>query len=207
MHAWQISHCPSYSATCKPWPASVAPSGFGVQAGAVDGVLAAMARSPYRRTIVVLGFWQNSGSGRQQILRLTGKKPPASGGWRFCGCILNGLLMLAVVFVAIDLARQLVLLTIDLLALRLRQLAAVGRAVVPHFPVDFGLFALQVRGFAGGELSAFHTLRDAVLLIFRAFPHFAPGNGVLRRGVVLVLINLPGNLILLLVERGFVGRG
>src|SRR5215472_8739998 len=133
------------------------------------------------------------------------KKAP---GWRGLAILhSNCLLPLAVVFVAIDLARQLVLLAIDLLALRLRQLAAVGRAVVPHFPVDFRLFALEVRGLAGGELSALDTLPDAVLLIFRAFPHFAPGNGVLRRGVVLVLINLPGKLVLLLVERGFVGRG
>jgi hypothetical protein len=62
-----------------------------------------------------------------------------------------------------------------------------------------------VRGFTGRELSAFNTLRDAVLLVLGAFPNFTLGIGILDGGIVLVLVDLFGDLILLL-RKGFLFR-
>lgn len=110
------------------------------------------------------------------------------------------LLTARVVFVAIDLLRPPVLLTVDLLLFLCRQFAAVGRAVFGHFPVDSGLVALQMRGFARGQLSALDALRDAVLLVQGALADFALGIRILDCGIVLILIDLLRQLILLLLS-------
>src|ERR1700751_3452373 len=111
----------------------------------------------------------------------------------------TGLLMAAVVPVVMNLARHAILLPIDLRLLLRRQLAAVGGAVVAHFLVDLRFVRFQVCGFAGGQLSALDALRDAVLLVLGALADFTLRIRVLHRGVVLVLINLLGKLVLLLI--------
>lgn len=70
-----------------------------------------------------------------------------------------------VVLVVIDLLRKLILLLVDLLLLRARQLAAVGRAIRPRFAVDGRFFILEIGGLAGCKLSALDSVRDPVLLI------------------------------------------
>src|SRR6266576_219971 len=82
-----------------------------------------------------------------------------------------------VVLVLIDLLGYLILLPVDLLLLRRRQLAAVGRAVRLGFAVDGRFFGFQVSGLTGRQLAALHALRDAVLLIFLALRHHRLGFG------------------------------
>src|SRR6267142_942196 len=75
---------------------------------------------------------------------------------------------IGVVLVLINLLGKLVLLSVDLLLLGRRQLAAVGCAVCLGFAVDGCFFRFQVSGFTGRQLAALHASRDAVLLIFFA---------------------------------------
>src|SRR4029077_14988746 len=86
---------------------------------------------------------------------------------------------IGVVFVGVDLLREVVLLLVDLGLSRCRQLAAVGLAVCFGFAVDGCFFSFQFRGFTGGQLSALHAIGDAVLLIF--FPLRDAGIRLLRR--------------------------
>src|SRR5580698_3634093 len=72
---------------------------------------------------------------------------------------------LAVVFVAIDAPRLLVLLVVNGLAVLLGQVAIILCAHAALFVVDARLLVLQVRGFAGRELTALHALCDALLLV------------------------------------------
>src|SRR5208282_2235804 len=58
-----------------------------------------------------------------------------------------------VVLVLVDRMAQVVLLVVDLLALLLRQLAAVGLAVVLDLAIQVGFAPFQVLGFAGRELA------------------------------------------------------
>src|SRR5215467_12224538 len=115
--------------------------------------------------------------------------------------------MTPVMLVVIDLVRHFVLLPIDLRLLLLRQLAAVGGAVGADFLIDGRFFLLKIGSFAGGELSALHAVRDAVLLIFRALADFTLGIAILHSTIVLVLINLLRKLVLLLRQGLLVGGG
>jgi len=69
---------------------------------------------------------------------------------RDCARVESGLLMPAVVLVAINLVGRAVLLAIDLGALLGSQFSAIGGPVSPYFFVDPGFVALQVGGFASG---------------------------------------------------------
>src|ERR1700730_11225243 len=71
---------------------------------------------------------------------------------------------------------MLVWLPVILLLPRGRQLSAIGGAVGARLAIDRGFLRFQLRSFAGGQLAAPDTVRDAVLLIFLAF-----GDGWLRR--------------------------
>src|SRR6516162_6557734 len=64
-----------------------------------------------------------------------------------------------------------------------------------------------MRGLARCQLSALDALGDAVLLILGAFADFTLGIGVLDCRIVLVLVNLVGNLILLSGQRLLVSLG
>jgi len=83
--------------------------------------------------------------------------------------------------------------------LRSGQLPAVRSAIVANFLVDIGLIFFRAGGFASGHLAAPDALGNAVLLIFRALADLTLRVGILHRGVVLVLIDLLGKLVLLLV--------
>ncbi len=109
----------------------------------------------------------------------------------------NLLLPAPVVLGAIDLVRLLVELLVDLLALLRTQFAAVGSAVLLHFLVNLRFIVLEVRGFAGRELSAVDALRDAILLVLFPLADFTLRVGVLLRFVVLIVIDLLGELVLL----------
>lgn len=88
---------------------------------------------------------------------------------------------------------------------RLRQLAAILFAHSVDFPVDTLLLLFELGGFAGRQLSALDTLRDTVLLIFLALADFA--LEVVGPAIVLVVVNLVGQMILLVVQLFAVGGG
>src|SRR6185437_903679 len=100
---------------------------------------------------------------------------------------------------AVDVPRRLVLLVVHLGLLSSRQLAAVRCAVRFHLLVDALLLILEFRRFSGGQLPALHALRDAVLLILAPLSDFVV-SVLCCVGVVLVLVNVFGNLILLFVD-------
>src|ERR1700742_402213 len=70
-----------------------------------------------------------------------------------------------VVLVAIDVAAHSVLLVIHLIAFLLRQVTAVGCAVLAHFAIDTGFLIFQVTGFARRQLARADALSDASLLV------------------------------------------
>jgi hypothetical protein len=89
-----------------------------------------------------------------------------------------------------DLVGHAVLLAVHLRPLLRSQLAAVGCAIIAHFLVDLRFILLQVCGLSGAELTALHTLRNAVLLILRTLADFAGRIRFLRGRIMLVLIDL-----------------
>jgi hypothetical protein len=72
---------------------------------------------------------------------------------------------LAVVFVAVDAARLLVLLLMDGLAVRFGEVAIVLSAHAPLFFVDSRFLMLQAGSFPGSKLTALDALSDAILLV------------------------------------------
>lgn len=86
----------------------------------------------------------------------------------FVVAVLRGV---GIVLVVVDLLGKLVLLPVDLLLLRWRELSAVCRTVRARFAIDRRFFRFEIRSFTGGQLTALHSVRDAVLLIFLALPH------------------------------------
>jgi hypothetical protein len=116
-------------------------------------------------------------------------------------------LLSPVVLVLINLLGELVLLAIDLGALLRRQLAAIEGALGIDFLVDGRFLLLQMTSFAGRQLAARDALTNAVLLVFRSLADFALWIGVLHRGIVLVLVNLLGKLVLLLLQSSAVRLG
>ena len=62
-------------------------------------------------------------------------------------------------------------------------------------------------GFAGVQLAARNTLSDAVLLVLSTLPNFSLRVRVLSLCIVLVLVNLLGQLVLLLLQGCAVGLG
>jgi hypothetical protein len=87
-----------------------------------------------------------------------------------------------VVFVGIDLLRQLILLAVNLGFLRGGKLSAVCDPVSSGFLVDARLFGFEVGGFTRGELSTLHALRDTILLIFLALRDVRRSRLALRKG-------------------------
>ena len=79
--------------------------------------------------------------------------------------LLRRVIGLGVVLVVVNLLARIVLLMIDLGALLLRELAAVGRAIIVHFVVDVRLSGFEVAGLTGSQLPRAHALRDARLLV------------------------------------------
>src|SRR5208283_2390232 len=110
-----------------------------------------------------------------------------------------------VVLLVIDVLRSAVLFLVDLFLFAVGELTAVRGTIRLHLLVDALLLILELGGFAGRQLAALHALGNAGLLIFAALPHLivAVMRGV---GVVLVLINLLGHLVLLLVDLLLFGR-
>src|SRR3981189_3061194 len=78
------------------------------------------------------------------------------------------LLMLVVVFGAVDLAGLAILLAGDLGALLRRQLAAVGLTVRANLMIDSCLISFQMSGFSLSQLAAFDAIRDPIMLVFLA---------------------------------------
>src|ERR1700741_540194 len=130
---------------------------------------------------------------RPPFLRAPGPSP------FFCNLLLGSSLGVGVVLFVVDVLRSGVLFLVDLLLLARGQLPAVRRAVRLHLLVDAFLLILELGGLARGKLPALDSLSDAILLVFAALADrvVAVVSGV---GVVLVLINLLGNLILLPID-------
>ena len=78
------------------------------------------------------------------------------------------LLFAAVVLGAMDAAGLGVLLVVQRAAVLRGEVAVVPRAHAALFAIDAALLMLEACGFAGGELAALDTLRDAVLLVLLA---------------------------------------
>src|SRR5882762_10614846 len=123
----------------------------------------------------------------------------ASGGGGNLRLWLRLRLRLRIVLLVIDVLRRRVLFVVDLLLFGGRQCPAVGPAVRGNLLVDALLLVLGFGCFAGRHLAALDALGDTVLLIFAALVHFVVSI-VLRAGVVLVLVDLLGHLILLPVD-------
>ena len=70
-----------------------------------------------------------------------------------------------VVLVVVDLLAGIVLLVVDLCALLRSELAAVGRAIVAHFVIDFRFAIFQMAGFSRSELPRLHAIGNASLLV------------------------------------------
>src|SRR5260370_45180 len=104
-----------------------------------------------------------------------------------------------VVLLVIDVLRRGVLFVVHLLLLGGRQCPSVGLAVRGHLLVDALLLVLELGRLTRGELPALDAPGDAVLLVFLPLAHFALAV-VSGAGVVLVLVNLLGHLILLPVD-------
>src|SRR5882672_9359986 len=113
----------------------------------------------------------------------------------------------SVVLLAIDRARGTVFLAVDFPAFGLSQRATVGRAVVVDFSVDVSFAAFHASGFGSGQLTALHALGNSFLLIALTLPHFALGIHVLHLGIVLLVVDVLGKLVLLLVQGGAIGSG
>lgn len=79
--------------------------------------------------------------------------------------LLHGAISLGVVLVVVDLLAGIVLLMVDLSAFRRCESAAVGRAIVAHFVVDFAFAIFQATGFARSQLAGLRAVRDACLLV------------------------------------------
>lgn len=93
-----------------------------------------------------------------------------------------------VVLVVVNRAAQVVLLPVHLVAFLLRQLAAVGRAIVVDLAVKVPFAGLQTLGFTRGELAGLHAVRDAVLLVLAAIVNRSL-LGRLLRGLALLREN------------------
>jgi hypothetical protein len=115
--------------------------------------------------------------------------------------------MPVVVLVAVDLAGLAVLFPVDLGSLRGRKFAAVGLPVSAHLLIDSRLIFFEMGSLSGGQLATLDPLGNAILLILLTFANFALGIRILHGSVVLILVDLPGNLILLLIQRGFICGG
>src|SRR6516225_11455629 len=74
--------------------------------------------------------------------------------------LLHCVIGLGIVRVVVDLLARIVLLMIDLRALLLSELAAVGRTVTAHFVVDLRPSVFGVPGLTGSHLSRVRVLRD-----------------------------------------------
>ena len=87
--------------------------------------------------------------------------------------LLTLLLAATVVFVSVNLFRDVILLPVDLGSFLPGQLAAVGSTIVADFTIDPSFFVLEICSLAGRQLTALDALRDAVLLVLGALPDFA----------------------------------
>ena len=76
--------------------------------------------------------------------------------------------MRRVVFVAVNVPTQLILLTIYLRLLFVRQVAAVLLAIVTDFMIQSGFFVLQVSRFVRSQRTVGYPVRDTILLVFLA---------------------------------------
>src|SRR5271167_1664941 len=79
-----------------------------------------------------------------------------------------------VVLVVVNLAALFVLLMLHLSVLAGRQLAAVRRAIIAHFLVDFPLIVLDVRSFTRRKLPGFDSISNTLLLAILARIHTHP---------------------------------
>ena len=85
----------------------------------------------------------------------------------------DGLLGAAIVFIAIYLPRQVIVLTIHFSLLGRSQPPAVGSAIASDFASYGGFFPFQMGGFAGSQLAAVYALCNAFLLVLSALSDFA----------------------------------
>jgi hypothetical protein len=81
---------------------------------------------------------------------------------------------LLAVLIFVNLPAQFILLLVDLLPLRRRQLAAIERPFGTDFVIHSGFFRFDPGGLTCRERSGLHALRDAILLIFRALSDGRP---------------------------------
>src|SRR5258708_22078375 len=111
-----------------------------------------------------------------------------------------------VVLLAIDLAAGAILFAIDLAMLLRRQLSPVGCAIGANLLIDSLLAILGARGFAGSHGAILDAVGDAVLLIFATLADFVVAV-VRLRGVVLVVVDGPAEVVLLAVDPAALLRG
>jgi hypothetical protein len=114
------------------------------------------------------------GGWKEEILaeEIIARQPPAAAGGSGGG-LRRGLLGAAVVFVAVDFARQPVILAIYFCFFRPGQPSTIGRAITADFTVHGRFFAFEMRSFASGQLTALYTLPDPLLLVQGALADFA----------------------------------
>ena len=103
--------------------------------------------------------------------------------------LLRRVIGLGVALVVVNLLARIVLLMIDLRALLLRELAAVGRAIIVHFVVDVRLSGFEVAGLTGSQLPRAHALSDARLLV--RFARVDPAHCRRRRLTVILGREIP----------------
>jgi hypothetical protein len=102
----------------------------------------------------------------------------------------SGLLFTSIVFVAVDLARNFILLMVYLRSFGASQLATVIRTVIANLAINASVFRFQLGSFAGRQLATLDALRNTILLIFCALSYFTCRVRILRSRIMLVLVDL-----------------
>lgn len=111
-----------------------------------------------------------------------------------------------IVFLIVNLSRLPVLFLVNVRTFPRREFAAISLAHPGDLPVQALLPAFLARGFPRRHLATADSLRNATLLILPPLPYFTFAIGG-SPSVVLVLVNLLGNVILLAVQLGVIGSG
>src|SRR6266851_6564284 len=111
-----------------------------------------------------------------------------------------------VVVLALNLLAGTILFAIHLLVLLLGQLTAIGLTICMHLLVDALLLVLSADGLAGAHLSRANAVGDALLLVALPLAHLAVA-WLVGRGVVLVVVDRPADVVLPLVDLLLLLRG
>ncbi len=103
------------------------------------------------------------------------------------------------VLVTIDRPADMILLPVDLLPFRIRQATVVIFPICSDLTIDPGFTAFELCRLSRIQTAGFNSLRDAILLILFPASYFTIAE-VIRRGVVLVRVDLLAERILLTIN-------